>query len=372
MTAGTIQIGGNPEVATHPPGFRFKRTWSGTDGKTFSYAGGTKTKWNFYSAQISLSRIGNQTYTGKFWNNYPTLPKQLLSLGPANVSSGLLGPEAAFTSNDQLKLLSKLTEKVKGHDFNLAVNLAQGRQVVDMVTSNLAKIAKSVRALKHGDFATAARQLGARPRTSRLNTKDVSGRWLELQYGWLPLLGDTYEATRAYAALTAGPRSKMYKVTMVAARKDIVAVVGDFKYTTRNKIRRQIIFEQYEKMSAPRSLGLTDPYSVAWEVIPYSFVVDWFVPIGTYLDVMNSIPELVGRFLTTTTTTREGMFFRRDYSSDPNGRTTISQMPTRDAKQIDVLRQPSTAINPPLPTFVQGLSGTRIWNAISLAHQAFS
>jgi len=369
MTSGTIQIGGDPNVSTHPSGYRFKRTWSGGDGKTTTIAGRKMAKWNAYSATINISHMGNEKWQGKFWDNYPTdTPKHFISVGPSSSASSLGGPDASFSSNDQLKLLAKLAAKVKDHDFNLAVNVAQSNQVVSMVSSTLVKLSKSVRALKHGDFATAARQLGARPRTSRLNTKDVSGRWLELQYGWLPLLGDTYEATKAYAALTAGPRAKMYKVTMQAVAKTQKAQSGPLQYSYNNKIKRQILFNQYEQMSAARSLGLTDPYSVAWEIIPYSFVVDWFIPIGTYLETMNAIPALVGKFLTTTTTTRDGLnFVDRGLIQ-----YQLSSITHRDAKQITVLRTPSTAINPPLPTFTQGLGGKRIFNAIALAHQAFS
>jgi hypothetical protein len=369
MTSGTKQIGGDPEVSTHPAGYRFKRTWSGNDGKTFSYAGGKKAKWNYYSATISISSIGVEKWKGRFWDNYPTTtPKHTIAVGPSSAATALGGPDASFSSNDQLRLLNKLADKVKGHNFNLAVNVAQGNQVVSMVTSNLVKLAKSMRALKHGDFATAARQLGARPRTSQLKTTDVSGRWLELQYGWLPMLGDTYEAAKAYEAITSGPRSKMYVASIAAVAKEQKVLTGPLSYSYKNKVKRRIIFDQYEAMSAKRQLGLEDPYSVIWEIIPYSFVVDWFVPIGSYLDAMNAIPALNGRFLTTTTTTREGMFIEdagiEQYS--------LSTIPSRDAKLITVLRQPSTAINPPLPSFSQGLSGKRIWNAIALAHQAFS
>jgi hypothetical protein len=31
-------------------------------------------------------------------------------------------------------------------------------------------------------------------------------------------------------------------------------------------------------------VGLSDPLSVAWEVVPFSFVLDWFLPIGNYIE----------------------------------------------------------------------------------------
>lgn len=33
--------------------------------------------------------------------------------------------------------------------------------------------------------------------------------------------------------------------------------------------------------------GLINPLSVAWELVPFSFVVDWFLPIGTYINSMS-------------------------------------------------------------------------------------
>jgi len=34
-------------------------------------------------------------------------------------------------------------------------------------------------------------------------------------------------------------------------------------------------------------LGLTDPASLAWEKLPWSFVIDWIIPAGNYLEAIN-------------------------------------------------------------------------------------
>ena len=36
------------------------------------------------------------------------------------------------------------------------------------------------------------------------------------------------------------------------------------------------------------TLGLTNPAVVAWELVPYSFVLDWLVPIGSWLDLLDA------------------------------------------------------------------------------------
>jgi hypothetical protein len=40
-------------------------------------------------------------------------------------------------------------------------------------------------------------------------------------------------------------------------------------------------------------LGLNSPVSLAWELIPYSFVVDWFLPIGQALEDLSKFEGLV-------------------------------------------------------------------------------
>lgn len=50
------------------------------------------------------------------------------------------------------------------------------------------------------------------------------------------------------------------------------------EYSVRGKVR-------YRARAAdlPGRFGLLNPLSVAWELMPLSFVADWFLPIGSYL-----------------------------------------------------------------------------------------
>lgn len=74
-------------------------------------------------------------------------------------------------------------------------------------------------------------------------------------------------------------------------------------------------------------LGLTNPALVAWELVPYSFVVDWFLPIGDWLQAQTSLLGLSFSDLSITTTiTKRAQFVdtidfndtpRRTYSGTP-------------------------------------------------------
>lgn len=333
--------------------YSYSFTAVGNDGKFEVVDGKQRLKWNDYSCTyIQERRTPGQSplFTSDVW--FP---------------SGVLVP--SLTANDELTLLSRLSEKVKGHSFNLAVAAAEGKKTVSMVSNAIQSIGGAVLDLKRGRFESAARRFGVNPRPSQLSHKDVAGRWLELQYGWLPLLSDVYESSKAYEALTKQPRKEILVETFT--RRFIHnASNSPSNYSCEGNAMsgKRIYYEMTEQMSAPRSLGLTDPLTVAWELFPYSFVVDWFIPIGTYLENLNTIPSLRGRFMTTTLRRFSGSAV----SINPSYNWTV--VPTTQSSQLLLDRKISTSLSVPKPSFnsfEDAMSPKRIWNAIALAVQRF-
>lgn len=379
MTTGTY---GDTLPGPITLGVGFRRTWSGTDGKITTYAGTQRDKWNNYTCQVDSWFRTSTEFVVKILDVYydnSVAP----SIQTYNPGFGFSSP-LTFSSNDQLRLLQRLLQKVKSHDFNLAVNLGQLHQTVDLLVGNLRKLGLAAIALKRGQFVTAARQLGAKPRGTRLKTTDISGRWLELQYGWLPLLGDSFEAAKAFEAISDGPRSQTFRTSI---KKEIIGNGCQsptiFEMPYRERLSRYIQYECVEEMGFARQLGLLDPLSVAWELLPWSFVVDWFIPIGSYIDLVNQIPALKGRFLTTDVNKREtigkcglhpstvwtgpGFPYRRQIAG-------VLKVPAVRQKQVTVNRVYSDSLSVPLPNMHLGgaVHGRRLWNAISLTQQRFS
>ena len=310
-------------------------------------------KWNDYSCHyVQERRTPGQSslYPGDVW--FP---------------SGALVP--SLTANDELTLLSRLSEKVKGHNFNLAVAAAEGKKTVSMVSNAIQSIGGAVLDLKRGRFESAARRFGVNSRPSQLSHRDVAGRWLELQYGWLPLLSDVYESAKAYEALTRKPRKEIVTVSFTKRFvHDASQAPVNWSCKGPAMSGKKIYYEMTEQMSAPRSLGLMDPLTVAWELIPYSFVIDWFIPIGTYLENLNTIPSLRGRFMTTTLRRFSGSAV----SISPSYRWAV--VPTTHTSQVFLDRKISTSLSVPKPSFnsfEDAMSPKRIWNAIALAVQRF-
>lgn len=48
-----------------------------------------------------------------------------------------------------------------------------------------------------------------------------------------------------------------------------------------------------EFIATATRLGLTDPLTIGWELVPYSFVVDWAMPVGNFLLALSARQGLV-------------------------------------------------------------------------------
>lgn len=327
---------------------------NGSDGKFETVGGVTRTKWNDYSSYSwrAVRTVGKRNAFGTsidVWTNSTCFPGPLLK------------------ANDLITLQSRLSEAVKGHQFNLAVSAAQGKQTVDMVSNAIFSVGGAISDLKKGRFESAARRFGVNPRPSKLSEKDISGRWLELQYGWLPMLSDIYEASKAYESISNGPRKSRIQVNINRKQQGDASCASSI-YTCKgmNTDSARIIYEMSEQISTPRSLGLTDPLSVAWELIPYSFVVDWFIPIGDYLENLNVIPNLQGRFLTTRVQRFQGSTIWVD------GSYRWFSKPIEHVQYFNMTRTVSTSLTVAKPGFnsiPDAMSPKRIFNALALVVQ---
>lgn len=356
--------------------------WGGSDGKFEVVGGSSRVKWNNYSCDV----IGNSV-------KYPYVKIMYTWLGGGvysetfEVAVGWNNGTFNFDDNNRYwpayrpmsECLSDILNQVKGHDFNLGVELAQGKQTVRLLSDNLGRLGRAALALKRGDFAGAARCLGVSPRKgSKLKPSDISGRWLELQYGWLPLLSSSYEAMKAFAEIANGPRKFLFRSSRRRkATWELSTAPTTCTLRVEGYVRTALQYEMYEEMSMSRQLGLEDPLSIAWELTPWSFVVDWFFPFGNYLSLLNQIPKLKGRWLVTDSLVVERSKVKANYLAINRGpplwKQDVLQLPDftywMNKTKRTYLETPPAV---PFPNFKFGLdSSKRFYNALALAHQRF-
>jgi hypothetical protein len=335
-----------------------EKIWNGDNGKYEVWAGGIRAKWNNYQmSTFRWTQNSNVQGTGDGW---PDLP-----VGTIQSAKDYVG----WTDNEDLRVLNKLAEEIKDHAFDLGINIAEAGRTYGLVLSNLRSVGNGLVDLKRGNIAGAFRSLGVPERRRRpLRAKDISGRWLEMQYGWRPLIAQSFEAAKALEAVT-----KQRKLRFMAkqSKRRLVNFGSPPFYNSWAlvDVQTRILAELYEDISFARSMGLTNPAAIAWEVVPYSFVVDWFLPVGSYLSAWGVIPALKGRFLTTTKASVTGDRFAKT-SPFPLGRPTAGYGLKR--KKFIYSRVASNSLSVPRPTFKSlpsALSPAHLYNAVALVHQ---
>lgn len=198
----------------------------------------------------------------------------------------------------ELELLSKLTSGIREHDFNAGIAAAESRKTLKMITDSAGTVFDAWRKTKHGDFAGAARALGrvvhGNRKPQKMNAHDVSDAWLSMQYGWLPLMKNVWEGSLFIEKVMGPPRviKTRYRRNVLVPEFDDSAPGWPELVPCTAKLSKEIRVQWIEALSTPRELGLLNPASVVWEVIPFSFVMDWFIPIGNYLDVLSVVPHI--------------------------------------------------------------------------------
>ncbi len=282
--------------------------------------------------------------------------------------------KAQWSTDDEYGLLSKLTSKLRDHQFNAAVFGAEARSSFEQITDSATRLARAIRYVKRGDVTRAARALGARkPGKVR---KDVGSNWLELQYGWLPLLGDAHEAGKALGSMLNRPQTLNFKQRK-SRSFPISPTLG--LNTGRVKVQKQVIVRMEEQYSKLASLGLLDPEIVAWELVPYSFVADWFLPIGDFLEYRSVMGRLNARFVSTVTTkidcTGGTGYFKRppDNWGNPGVERVVDGLSSYRHQNVQVQRTVASQYNVPLPSFQNplDLSWKRCVSALALVQQRF-
>ena len=208
---------------------------------------------------------------------------------------------SAFTEEADWKALTRFNDAVRDQSLELLNSLLDGQKTIDMVKTTALRLAAMYRGFK-------------KPRRyPLLKTVHAGDLWLEALYGWLPLLSDVHAMVTlskkeppppiVRGTGTAWPEpSKGYRTIPFPPMQESAELVSETTCTSRYrcKVVSKIRITDPAKAFAAQ-MGLTDPASIVWEALPYSFVVDWFLPIQSWLQ-MQETPK--GIMLWDTNTTR--------------------------------------------------------------------
>lgn len=191
------------------------------------------------------------------------------------------------------RALEKFYEKVRGNS-EVLIDLAEAGQTIRMV--------RSATKLKSTMITFVKEMLKGKKRS----TKEIASKWLEYRYGWLPLLGTIYDAGEnlrrkvrvdPYTVRTRTTSSKERTVTQNSGSGEtLVSMYVNAKLHARYQL--SITFKppsvQLQQLLNWTSLN---PLTIAWELVPLSFVADWFVNVGDQLRAWENYVIYQNQFL---------------------------------------------------------------------------
>lgn len=170
--------------------------------------------------------------------------------------------------------------RAKFSENNFGESLVEFTETVGLLNKTMGTLFRGFSYAANGQWSKLGRlwdNPGAVSRMSKLpRSKRLAKGYLEFQFGWAPLLNDVYSAVEAYSNGLASTGDRIRKKSgQLTTRRNLDRPL-EATATASGIVRNQ-------GAARLNQLGLSNPALMAWNKLPFSFLIDWFIPVSTYL-----------------------------------------------------------------------------------------
>lgn len=200
-------------------------------------------------------------------------------------------PPGAFLVNfPEVDWSMDMRNKIADTKVNLSSSIAEYKDVGRTFLQLTSTLHNAYKALRHGDFNHLLKEAGT--------IKNIAAAHLLYDFGIKPLCHDLGAGV---AALLKAEKPIIRRYVVMKRESDEKPNIANYKVEAKISKLAIVYVTMDDNWS---SIEIGNPIEWAWEIIPFSFVVDWAFPIGDWLgslDAMNGVKSAIG----TVTTKRE-------------------------------------------------------------------
>jgi hypothetical protein len=182
--------------------------------------------------------------------------------------------------------LTKCWANVRLDEAQVLIMIGESRKTILSMISMFRRLIKIIKSIKRLDVRALKHELSA---------KELANRYMELRYAIRPLMYDFNGMVRALKHEAAEAKSRLTfrgHEYLVEEDSDVrnfnngyTYQDGDRSYDCERTSKvscdvRAGVLTQLETVSHLPIWGLANPIEAAWELIPFSFIIDWFVNVG--------------------------------------------------------------------------------------------
>lgn len=245
----------------------------------------TTTTWerspiNYYRVGVRFSPI---TCGGvQVWVPYQG-GKEEGQKSPGYLGTSFLSPPASPRQGVIDQAVTNSWAKANESDAQGLVILAEGKKTIHSLLSIGGRLVRICKAIKKMRLQQVAKEFSC---------KELQNRWMEGRYAIRPVVYDALDCVKAinrdrtlekFRQTYRGGASDSSTASSsgnVVWNYDVYGYITATKYSTVTVSARAGVLAALSAISEATIWGLDRPFDAMWELVPFSFVVDWFFNVG--------------------------------------------------------------------------------------------